>query len=70
VSDGATGVNRCPVASFANMEMDVALRVLLREFRSAPTDAPGGTPYQPRCGVDAVSERTGGRLPAGEFGVE
>jgi hypothetical protein len=24
VSDGATGVNRCPVASFANMEMDVA----------------------------------------------
>jgi cytochrome P450 len=35
------GVNRCPGASFANMEMDVALRTLLREFRFAPTDAPG-----------------------------
>jgi cytochrome P450 len=33
------GVNRCPGASFANMEMDVTLRTLLREFRFAPTDA-------------------------------
>jgi cytochrome P450 len=33
------GVHRCPGASFANMEMDVALRTLLREFRFMPTDA-------------------------------
>jgi cytochrome P450 len=35
------GVNRCPGASFANMEMDIALRTLLREFRFGPTDARG-----------------------------
>jgi cytochrome P450 len=35
------GVNRCIGAAFANMEMDVALRTLLRELRFAPTDAPG-----------------------------
>jgi cytochrome P450 len=35
------GVNRCIGAAFANMEMDVTLRTLLREFRFAPTDAPG-----------------------------
>jgi cytochrome P450 len=35
------GVNRCVGAAFANMEMDVALRTLLRELRFAPTDAPG-----------------------------
>ena len=35
------GVNRCVGAGFAAMEMDVALRTLLREFRFAPTDAPG-----------------------------
>jgi cytochrome P450 len=33
------GVNRCPGASFAHMEMDTALRTLLREFRFEPTDA-------------------------------
>jgi len=33
------GVNRCVGAAFANMEMDIALRTLLREFRFAPTDA-------------------------------
>ena len=27
------GVNRCVGAAFANMEMDVTLRILLREFR-------------------------------------
>ena len=32
---------RCIGASFATMEMDVALRTLLREFRFRPTDAPG-----------------------------
>jgi cytochrome P450 len=35
------GVNRCPGASFAHMEMDIALRTLLREFRFEPTDARG-----------------------------
>ena len=34
------GVNRCVGAAFADMEMDVALRILLRELRFAPTDAP------------------------------
>jgi cytochrome P450 len=34
------GVNRCVGAALANMEMDVTLRILLREFRFAPTDAP------------------------------
>jgi len=35
------GVNRCVGAAFAHMETDVVLRILLREFRFAPTDAPG-----------------------------
>ncbi|MGH3563346.1 MAG: cytochrome P450 [Mycobacterium sp.] len=35
------GVNRCPGASFANMEMDIALRTLLREFWFEPTAARG-----------------------------
>jgi cytochrome P450 len=35
------GINRCIGAAFANMEMDVTLRTLLREFRFEPTDAPG-----------------------------
>jgi cytochrome P450 len=35
------GVNRCIGAAFANMEMDVTLRTLLREFRLVPTNAPG-----------------------------
>jgi cytochrome P450 len=35
------GVNRCVGAAFANMESDVVLRILLREFRFVPTDAPG-----------------------------
>jgi cytochrome P450 len=33
------GVNRCVGAAFANMEMDVTLRTLMRQFRFAPTDA-------------------------------
>lgn len=35
------GANRCVGAGFANMELDIVLRMLLREFRFAPTDAPG-----------------------------
>jgi cytochrome P450 len=57
------GVHRCPGASFANMEMDVALRTLLREFRFAPTDAPGewrinrGVAWMPSRGGRAVVYR-------------
>ncbi|HXB89967.1 cytochrome P450 [Mycobacterium sp.] len=35
------GMNRCIGAAFATMELDVALRTLLREFRFVPTNAPG-----------------------------
>ena len=51
------GVHRCPGASFANMEMDVALRTLLREFRFAPTDAPG----ERRVNRGVAGFRSGGR---------
>jgi len=34
------GVNRCVGAAFANMEMDITIRTLLRELRFVPTDAP------------------------------
>jgi len=57
------GVNRCVGAAFANMEMDVALRILLREFRFAPTDAPEegrrwrGVATVPARGARAVVHR-------------
>ncbi|HEY2086702.1 MAG TPA: cytochrome P450 [Mycobacterium sp.] len=57
------GVNRCVGASFANMEMDITLRTLLREFRFAPTDAPGegrnfrGVAIAPSRGARAVVYR-------------
>jgi cytochrome P450 len=35
------GVNRCVGAAFANLELDVVLRMLLGKFRFVPTDAPG-----------------------------
>lgn len=35
------GMNRCIGAALAEMEMNIALRTLLREFRLAPTTAPG-----------------------------
>jgi cytochrome P450 len=61
------GVNRCLGSGFANMEMDVTLRTLLREFRFAPTDAPGerlhyrGLAYAPaRGGRAVVYRRTAG----------
>jgi cytochrome P450 family 138 len=34
------GTRRCPGAAFANMEMTVVLRTILREFTLIPTDAP------------------------------
>jgi hypothetical protein len=57
------GVNRCPGASFAHMEMDIALRTLLREFRFDPTDARGerrryrGVAIMPSRGGRAVVRR-------------
>jgi cytochrome P450 len=57
------GVNRCVGASFANMEMDVTLRTLFREFRFTPTDAPGegrnfrGVAIAPARGARAVVYR-------------
>jgi cytochrome P450 len=57
------GVNRCVGAALAHMEMDVTLRVLLREFRFAPTDAPGeprrwrGVATVPARGARAVVYR-------------
>ena len=53
------GVNRCPGASYANMELDVALRTLLRTFRFEPTDARGERRYY--RGV-AVTPARGGRV--------
>ena len=61
------GVNRCVGASFANMEMDITLRTLLREFRFTPTDAPDegrnfrGVAIAPSRGALAVVHR---RTPA------
>jgi cytochrome P450 len=60
------GVNRCIGAAFANMEMDVTLRTLLRDLRFAPTDAPGershnrGVAFSPRRGGRAVVYRRTG----------
>jgi hypothetical protein len=57
------GVNRCIGAAFANMEMDVTLRTLLREFQLLPTDAPGerghdrGVTIAPKRGGRAVVYR-------------
>lgn len=57
------GVNRCIGASFAQMEMDVALRTLLRELRFEPTDAPAekirwrGVAFAPGHGGRAVVYR-------------
>jgi cytochrome P450 len=57
------GVNRCPGASFANMELEIALRTLLREFRFEPTNARGerrryrGVAIMPSKGGRAVVYR-------------
>jgi cytochrome P450 len=57
------GVNRCVGAALATMEMDITLRILLREFRFTPTDAPDerrhwrGIAYRPARGARAVVHR-------------
>jgi cytochrome P450 len=51
------GVNRCIGAAFANMEMDVTVRTLLREFCFTPTNAPGERRHN--RGVTIAPERGG-----------
>jgi cytochrome P450 len=64
------GVNRCVGAAFAHMEMDIALRTLLREFRFAPTDALGerarwrGVATVPARGARAVVYRRTAKAPS------
>ena len=63
------GVHRCPGASFANMEMDVVLRTLLREFRFVPSDARDewrinrGVAWMPSRGGRAVVYRRTSSAP-------
>jgi hypothetical protein len=65
------GVNRCVGAAFANMESDVVLRMLLREFRFVPTDAPGerarwrGVATVPAKGARAIVHRRTDKLSSG-----
>jgi cytochrome P450 family 138 len=57
------GARRCVGAAFANLEMTVVLRTLLREFEIRPTDAPPekwhsrGVAYAPHKGGRVVLER-------------
>ena len=57
------GARRCVGAVFANMEMDVVLRTVLRHFTIEPTDAPGeklhsrGVAYTPKDGGKIVVRR-------------
>jgi cytochrome P450 len=57
------GTRRCLGAAFANMEMNVVLRTLLREFRFAPTAARAermhsrGVAFAPKDGGRAVVYR-------------
>lgn len=52
------GIRRCIGAAFANMEMNVTLKTLVREFEFAPTAAPGET-YHSRGIANAPGQ--GGR---------
>ena len=57
------GTRRCVGAVFANVEMDVVLRTVLRHFAIEPTDAPGerlharGVAYTPKDGGKIVVRR-------------
>ncbi len=57
------GTRRCIGAAFANMEMDVVLRTVLRHFTIETTDAPGekwhsrGVAYTPKKGGRVVMRR-------------
>ena len=66
------GIRRCIGAAFANMEMDVTARILLREFAIEPTAMPA-EPFHSRAwrmlpeGV-AASSSIGGRRPSAPRG--
>lgn len=68
------GVHRCIGAAFANMEMNVTLRTLLREFTFAPTRARGervhsrGVATAPGCGGRAVVYRRSVSVPVNAAG--
>ena len=57
------GARRCVGAVFANMEMDVVLRTVLRHFTIEPTEAPGeklhsrGVAYTPKDGGKVTVRR-------------
>ena len=59
------GTRRCVGAAFANMEMDIVLRTVLRHFTIQTTDAPGekahfrGVAYTPKKGGRVVMYRRG-----------
>ncbi|WP_431234491.1 cytochrome P450 [Mycolicibacterium psychrotolerans] len=67
------GIRRCIGAAFANMEMNVTLRTLLREFTFVPTDAPGeayhsrGIANAPADGGRAVVYRRSGAGPSADW---
>jgi cytochrome P450 len=64
------GIRRCIGAAFANMEMTVTLRTLLREFEFGSTYAPGESPHSrgvataPGRGGRAVVYRRSPRTPS------
>jgi cytochrome P450 len=64
------GMNRCIGAALANMEMDVTLRTLLREFRFMPSDASSerrhnrGATFAPARGGRAVVYRRAAHAPS------
>lgn len=57
------GLRRCIGAAFAQLEMDVVLRTMLRNFELVPTDAPGerehfrGVAFAPKDGGLAIVHR-------------
>ncbi|HEU4360116.1 MAG TPA: cytochrome P450 [Mycobacterium sp.] len=59
------GTRRCPGSSFANLEMDIVLRTVLRNFTIEPTTAPGetwharGVAFTPKKGGRIVVQRRG-----------
>jgi hypothetical protein len=70
------GVRRCLGAAFAQFEIDIVLRTLLREFELQPTSEPGereafrGVAFAPsRGGMTMVRRRTAGGPDAGRAGA-
>ncbi len=61
------GVNRCIGAALANLEMDVTLRTLLREFSFTPTNAPGERRHNRGL---AIAPAQGGRVVVHRRAVE